>query len=839
MLWEIDSSIYRYLALERRLFWYRITAVNNKFIIRILIFILVPVLSGCGEIREFPSAEKGKIDLSGWNFAKNGPVPLAGRWEFYWARLLSPSDFQRGRPEKTGYLELPGAWKGYSHDGRTLAGEGYATFRLAVDITAGRSPMAFRIRDVGSVCNIWVNGALTASSGTVGTTPKTEIPRRPQLISAPFPGNVNSLEIIVQASNFHWQKVGLRSALLLGEEKRISLDANRDLSVVAFLGGMLLMIGLYHLALYLMRLKDPANLYCCFTCGAWSVFILFGANTGWAATALFPEIPWRVFIDMEFITLVMGAVGMSLVYHEIFPDNRFRFLKPCFLGLGGAFILCALALPPREYYSISLLFYPVVIIIIIYLTIVIALDLLRQEPDIYFLIPGYLAGAFTGGWDSLRELGMVDTPSVHHYGLFAFLLSLSFLISYRSARAHRAVEALGRELEEKNTALVRADRLKDEFLANTSHELRTPLSGIIGLADSLLTGAAGKISQTMKTNLTMISTSGKRLNTLINDILDFSKLKNDAVALHIRPVDLKSLTDIVIAVSARIDRNKPIRIENRIPDDLPLVNGDEDKLQQVLFNLVGNAVKFTHKGTITLNADEEEDRVTISVSDTGVGVPPESRASIFHPFEQADASISRSFQGAGLGLGISRTLIELHKGRLWLETSSDKGSTFCFTLPKSSETNRGRTEADHAIGLDGIDVCRAIGGRMTTGSRAPDMNVGRLKTGEIPTDAPRVLVVDDDPVNLQVALNILSMENMAVTTATGGREAARLVEAEPSFDLVLLDIMMPEISGLDVCQRLREKFSAAELPVLLVTAKNRLADLLEGLACGANDYKGC
>lgn len=404
--------------------------------------------------------------------------------------------------------------------------------------------------------------------------------------------------------------------------------------------------------------------------------------------------------------------------------------------------------------------------------------------------------------------------------------------SYNRYKTREQEKELARQ-RQINDRLRRVDKLKDEFLANTSHELRTPLHGIIGIAESLLDGAAGELPPEAKSNLAMVVASGKRLTNQVNDILDFSRLKRSDLRLQKKPVDIRVLADVVLKFSEPLLAGKKLVLRNEIPKNLPPVDGDENRLQQILHNLVGNAVKFTESGSITVSAAENDGMIEVSVSDTGIGVAPEKFDTIFQSFEQADASTSREYGGTGLGLAITKQLVELHGGEIWIESEVGKGSTFTFSLPKSDGVPATGSESAIDSGLARVrEVESEVMNNESSSlpqTRPPQQS--ETKDGEF-----HILVVDDEPVNQQVLANHLSQVNYALTQAFNGEEALRRLEADGPFDLVLLDIMMPRMSGYEVCQKIREKYLPNELPVIMVTAKNQVEDLLEGLASGANDY---
>ncbi|MDJ0835254.1 MAG: ATP-binding protein [Acidobacteriota bacterium] len=379
-----------------------------------------------------------------------------------------------------------------------------------------------------------------------------------------------------------------------------------------------------------------------------------------------------------------------------------------------------------------------------------------------------------------------------------------------------------------NVQLKQVDRLKDEFLANTSHELRTPLNGIIGLAESLIDGATGKLPESTYHHLRMITSSGKRLSHLVNDILDFSKLRNHTLHLRKRPVDLNALTDVVMHLSEPLIIGKDVTLENRVPKDLPAVPADEDRMQQVLYNLIGNAIKFTPSGSITVTAVNEDNQVTMAVRDTGIGIPPEKHESIFYSFQQADGSLSREYSGTGLGLTITRQLLELHDGRIRLESEPGKGSVFYFSLPVAGENSPGLTEEEPNAEEPML--------RLMEEAPAPHHEDHPQHPPEPAEDQSfHILVVDDEPVNRQVLLNHLQLHRYKVTEAAGGKQALEAVDQD-EVDLVLLDVMMPGMSGYQVCESLRRKYSVQDLPILFLTARSQVADLIDGFRVGANDY---
>jgi two-component system sensor histidine kinase ChiS len=388
-----------------------------------------------------------------------------------------------------------------------------------------------------------------------------------------------------------------------------------------------------------------------------------------------------------------------------------------------------------------------------------------------------------------------------------------------------------KKIEQQNNELTKLDKLKDDFLSNTSHELRTPLNGIIGIAESMIEGAAGVLPQKAIKNLSMIVLSGSRLSNLVNDILDLSKLKYKNIVLQMKPIEIKVLTDVVMTLSQPLIASKDIKLISHVKY-VPPVDADENRVQQILHNLIGNAIKFTHAGTVEISAKiskTHKDKLLISVSDTGIGIEPNKTETVFSSFEQMDSSISREYGGTGLGLSITKQLVELHGGEIFIQSTLGKGTTVSFTLPLSKMpqalvSHDMEAMLNHAHYLQPLEMSLK-----KESEHSPDVV---LETGK----SFHVLIVDDDQINLQVLENQLSLENYAITRAYDGYEALDAIKTGIPYAIILLDIMMPKMSGFEVCKIIRQTFPANLLPIIMLTAKNQVSDLVEGLQAGANDY---
>ncbi len=376
-----------------------------------------------------------------------------------------------------------------------------------------------------------------------------------------------------------------------------------------------------------------------------------------------------------------------------------------------------------------------------------------------------------------------------------------------SQRRVRELEAARVEAEALRERAEMAKLAKSRFLANMSHEIRTPLNGVLGMTQLLQRTTLDARQQLYAET---IRTSGRALLGLINDVLDISRIEAGQLALKRERFSLDAMLasarDTVLAPA--VEKGLALDIV-RDPSAPAQLLGDETRVRQILINLLGNAVKFTDAGRVELGAAPcGGDRVRLWVSDTGPGVPENLQERIFERFQQADASRARSHEGAGLGLAIARDLAVLMGGRLWLESTPGEGATFCVELP-------------------------ADAGAQSAGSAARPRSV-KAAAGR------RVLVVDDNAVSREVVVLGLQAEGYETAEAASGPAALRTVAESPPFDLIILDLHMPDMPGEETFRRLRSlAHASAQAPVLFVTADAdaRVGERLEALGAAGRVLK--
>ncbi len=449
-----------------------------------------------------------------------------------------------------------------------------------------------------------------------------------------------------------------------------------------------------------------------------------------------------------------------------------------------------------------------------------------------------------------------------------------------------AAEMAAEEAQKYSKELQVSSRYKSEFLANMSHELRTPLNSMLILSQILAENEGRTLTKKEQEYASSIYASGKDLLSLINDILDLSKVEAGKMQIDLASVDLTKVASDMNRYFAETAARKHLDFRIEIEENVPMtVFTDELRLQQILRNLLSNAFKFTERGEVVLRIGRVPgkrmspegaayDQLAFSVADTGIGITEENRQLIFEAFQQADGTIARKYGGTGLGLSISTQLAGLLGGEITLDSRHGEGSTFCLYLPcikedeetadlfiplntrrfwtgtaflkdesPGKETGQNDTGAEAFERFDETELPGTIhivpdseggerGGPYAAGSLFPASS----NEPEQPFKDMRMMIVDDDIRNVYALTSMLEKHGVEIAVALTGLDALDKLEADASFDMIFMDIMMPELDGLETMRRIRQAPGSAHIPILALTAKAMKEDREKCLNAGASDY---
>jgi len=394
-----------------------------------------------------------------------------------------------------------------------------------------------------------------------------------------------------------------------------------------------------------------------------------------------------------------------------------------------------------------------------------------------------------------KVLGVIDIQSTLSQFFAANDLSvLQSLADQVAVAINNAI--LYNESQELIKTLKEVDQLKSQFLANMSHELRTPLNSIIGFSRVILKGIDGPVTEMQNQDLTAIYNSGQHLLGLINDILDLARIEAGKMDLNFEEVQMSEMVHSVFSTAKGLVKEKPIKLIEKVPADMPPIRGDTMRVRQVLINLISNASKFTDEGSITVESLVQESpngklEALINVIDTGPGITPEGQEKLFKAFSQVDGSATRKSGGSGLGLSICANLVQLHGGRIGVHSEEGKGSTFWVTLPLYHQP-----------------------------------------TEEVPEGEKIVLAIDDDPQVISLYERYLNPQGYHVIPLTDPSKAKERIKELNPF-AVTLDIMMPNIDGWTVLTELKSDPATRDIPIIICSIVEQ-SD--KGFNLGAADY---
>lgn len=355
---------------------------------------------------------------------------------------------------------------------------------------------------------------------------------------------------------------------------------------------------------------------------------------------------------------------------------------------------------------------------------------------------------------------------------------------------HLSIRRLEKNLIKEKEVAETAKKTMNNFLNGMSHELRTPLNGILGFADLLKRELFGPLNEKQKTYVEHIGSSGKHLLSLINDVLDIAKIDSGQAQLDLETLDINELIDGTLNMTKTQFMEKGIEVKTFVDSSLSTIEGDRRKCKQVFLNLLSNAIKYTpEKGKVGIRAENHKTFVKFLITDTGIGIKSEDQAIIFDEFQQADRVRDEAMGGTGLGLSLTRRLVQMHDGEIDVESEEGKGSTFWFTLP-FKEPDKVKKEA---------------------GQSAADSEVSPKRTGH------RVLVAEDNKINLAMILALLQVRDHQVFIAKNGQEAVDLAQTQKP-DIILMDMNMPVMNGFDATRSIRKIPGFSEIPIIAVTA---------------------
>ena len=785
---------------------------------------------------EYPRATGGVLDLRGFELTDSTRITLSGEWEYYPYVLLS--DGVDGQEAGRLLVNVPGGLPDeavYPLQGNSGDYQ-YGTYRMRVLVDANDGvDYGFYILKARSAAAMYVNGQLLGEQGKPTASPDAYIGSIKPL-AVELHTDAEQLDIVIHvADGRKYKHKGLVDAILFGEAETISAELVFSLIVQFGVAIILLMHAAYGFILYLIGKRHAGLALFALVALCASGTVLTDDDVllyQWLDYSL----ETHAFLRNFFYYGVL--LFMLLFLRRLIPEvgeTRLYKWAPWF-GFG---LLVIVVVPDRLHSSMLPYFSAVYLTMLVLVLLFILMAMRRGHAHAHYLLLAAVAVLLNVAWGVGQFYAGLSTRYFPEYYPFDMLIAFASLCTYWFKDYFRTAE----NMVEVTRKLRESDKQKDDFLANTSHELRNPLHGMLSIAHTVLEQERPAMETASARNLELLISVGRRMTLLLNDLLDSAMLREGGVRLNRASMHVQSAVTGVADMLRLMMDGKPVRIVVDIPEAFPPVYADENRLVQILFNLLHNAMKFTDEGEVRVSARERSGFVYIRVADTGVGMDKELLNKMFLPYEQGDSGMTAVGGGIGLGLSICKQLVELHGGKISVESSPGEGSTFEFSMPLANGMSHARGSAGVLEGDASVASAlagAAVGAAATTGPPATTGVDVAATSDEIEAAKPmstgvRILVVDDDQLNLKILCSILAPEGYDMVTAQSGSEALKQL-AGGEWDLVIADVMMPRMSGYELSRTIRERFSLTELPLLLLTARVRPEDVYSGFASGANDY---
>lgn len=734
--------------------------------------------------------QSATIDLRNADFSKS--LSLDGTYEFYWDQLLLPGQFDTLTP---GYFPFPSLWNNQFVGDRPLNANGFATYR-AIILLPERSDYTLYVEDVYSAFALYFNGKLIAKNGQVATTPEAYMPKwKPQFVALPNVSDTN--ELVLQIANFDHSKGGALEGMQIGTSEVMAAEYLAILAYDLILTGSLLTGGLFFLGLYFFGRRDKAILYFALFCLIYSYRVI---GFGYYVLHSLVDVSWYVTTRIEYLTLFLATFAFGRFVHHTFPLEAKKIIWDILDGICLLFIGLTLLFPVSVYSHLVEPFFGILLIYIALTFFIYVRAKINRRPDSTFGLISVGVVFLIFVYNIFVYFGLLEeNKAVSFWGYVSFFFSQSLILSFRFANS----------LKQAKEEAEKASQAKTDFLSTISHEIRTPLNAVVGISHFLL---QDKPRKDQKENLISLKYSAENLTSLINDILDYNKLEFGSIEFEEMTVNLKEVITSIYRGYRVKAQAKGLDLNLEFDESIAIeIITDRTRLNQVLNNLLDNAIKFTKEGHVTLKVKrqgESRDRITIryEVEDTGIGIPQDKLEQIFERFTQASSSTTREFGGSGLGLSIIKRLLELQGVAIQVQSKLGEGTTFFF----EQEYTRGVARKVAPVSME-------------------DQEQGMVEK----LHGRQVLLVEDNTMNVVVAKKFLKSWNMKIDLAENGEVAVEKASSN-YYDIILMDLQMPVMDGYEATRAIRA--TKNNVPIVALTASALVRVQEKVLHYGMNDY---
>ncbi|AVR00149.1 hypothetical protein OBCHQ24_14395 [Oceanobacillus iheyensis] len=747
-------------------------------------------------------AEDGAVDLNNANLENDTIIHLNGEWGFTPGVLLDPES--PSAPESL--IEVPSNWSNHLNLDEGKETFGYGTYQLKVKLpTRELSSYGLRFERISTAAKVFVNGKLVNESDPIATNEKSSEARMHGPFLGYFTTDEKEIHIVVHLSNYEIPLFGgLTKSVEIGSYGAINKKETQSIFLQLLIASIYFLHAGYAFFIFFLRKSNLEK-----------ELLFYGLLVFHSALVLLfdQEVPIKLPFEADttykliifFYITALFLIGKFIQHILKSTRKAYRYMGYYYAGL--VFVNLLLPLDYFYYFAIFVLgFFIITVPFLFYDTIRTVRNGYKDGLFVLLALTGYTSNML---WGSAIKLAGFEAP-YYPFDTVVTIIVLAFMLLKKQIYISNQYSLQAVKLQE-------ADKQKDDFLARTSHELRNPLHGILNISQSLLEqDIRGKSRQ----NITLLLQIGRQMKHTLNDLLAISQLKDGRIRLEKQAIHMRSVAAGVLDMVRFMTNEQNVSFYLNVANTFPLVSADENRMTQIVFNLVYNAARHTTDGFITISAREENGMALISVEDTGKGIKPEDQDRLFEPYEQVETAPNSADGGIGLGLSICKELVELHGGEITLQSTVGVGTNITFSVPLATEE-----EENKSSHVESASVVENV-------QKAEASQIEKLSLPK--GHAPTILLVDDNPVNLKVLENILETD-YNIVKVVDAKEALEIIEQQ-HIDLLIADVMMPSMSGYELTEEVRKKHTLTELPILLLTARHQPEDLRIGLSIGANDY---
>jgi two-component system, sensor histidine kinase len=714
------------------------------------------------------------IDLTS---GKEKIIKLDQEFDFYYKQLFTTN--ASGLLKTNKKLKITDSWEKVvaASNSDENVNIGYGTYHARVVVPENfKNDLSLFVPSLKTSYKLYINGNLWLYEGNVATSKEQSVPVYRTRIGYPL-AVADTIDFVLQVSNYEHARAGGSDYFLIGNHADIINHHNTAILKSGILGGCLIMASIFFICLYLFRKGDTVGLYFAF----FTLLFAFRVFSSGFYTIPF-AFPWMGFVmaeKLDYITLPLPAIAYALYLRKLFPSEAKSMVLKTIIAIESIFA-AIIVFTPLIVHSTLLL--PIICSLLLSLTVslyVFYRARRRKEPGAGL---GFVSFLFFALLVVIAILQQFNINLSNDY--IEFLCFLGFFV-FQSAVL---IQRFAYQIKAANADTERNLELKTTFVRTMSHEIRTPLNGLIGITQ-LLQQDKSTLTPQQQEYIDTLHFSSNNLLNIVNDILDYEKLDAKKYVFEKEPIELQQLMQHAFNTFKKTAEQKGVDYnfvyDGWIP---PLLSGDSTRLVQVIHNLISNAIKFTKKGTVALHVslkqtDGKTAEVLFEVMDTGMGIDKQFLNRLKEPFAQADSSINRNYGGTGLGLAISSKILNQMRSNLQAKSTLGQGSTFSFVVA--------------------FDIIKRAEMIESTASAA----------NSITFKGKKVLLVEDNKVNVIVAKKFLEKWEMSVEVAENGKEAVDKCEAA-SYDVILMDLQMPVMDGYEASIKILDKNEKANIVAL-------------------------